>query len=462
MAKHEIPTGDDYVTNSVQASGNDSILRPVPVRKSGGVLSRFSGLFGKAAPTRAPSDDPGVPSVYQKGRVVVITYPDVINAQEALKHPVVGRCVDIIAKAVQSVTWFAEEDPDASPDERRDNKRAISSLNSVLRFPNDRMTGENFRYWMTQNYALYARVPFVVGVGAVGGANGLYPLDARLVSAVLDGRGLLSSYEYGTGTNVTAYPIRRKANGAPYLHEIARPRLDGTFTGSTYERSNSVLSSIALPAQIITLLLQRAIDTASGHPNTKYIVVAEKTLTKKQKEALADHVENMAPGQDESGNILILYNSNVQVHKLDNSLTDIHSKMPMDDMTRLIAGAMGIPIALVGIGAADAAKFAGNYAESRRVFWADTVIPGYLSPFATGMTHAICPPGVRVRYDYDSIDALRDHNIANAAKLEPVTFLSNDEKRELIGFSPTKQEANTTIPSKAPSVATPTAPPASE
>lgn len=418
----------------------------------------------KAAPVREPAADPGngTDGITRRGKVAIISYPDVVNATEAMRHPVIARCVNIIAQSVQSVNWFAEEDPDAAREERTGQVRAIADLNAVLRSPNDRMTGGTFRYWMAMNFALLARVPFLVGVGTLGKPNALYTLNARAVTAVLNDRGLLESYEYGLGEDKTPYPIRRRATGGnPYLYEVAKPNLEGTFTGNglNVNSANPLLCAISLPAEIIRLLLRRAIDTASGHPNTKYIVVAEKTLTKKQKEELAEHVENMAPGEDASGNILILYNSNVSVHKLDNSLADLHSKVPMDDMTRLIAGAFGIPIALVGIGAADAAKFAGNYAESRRVFWADTIIPGYLVPLAEGMTQAICPPGVRIRFDYDTIDALRDHNIANAKELETVTFLSNDEKRELVGFEPTGAANNKAVPSKqAATPATPTPP----
>lgn len=420
----------------------------------------FIPFTRKAAPVREESADPGRPGAYRRGQVAIISYSDVVSADAALKHPVIARCLNIIASAVQSVGWFAEEDPNASTEERAGKTRIIASLNSLLQSPNDRMTGELFRYWMAQNYALFARVPFLVGTGAAGGANAIYPLDAKLVTAVNNDRALIDHYEYGVGASEQrlVYPIRRKAADKPYVYDIARPKLDGTFSGNTVESANNVLCSIALPAQIISLLLRRAIDTASGHPNTKYLVIAEKTLTKRQKEELAAHVESMAPDQENSGNVLILYNSNAQVHKLDNSLADIHSKMPMDDMTRLIAGALGIPIALVGIGAADAAKFAGNYAESRRVFWADTIIPGYLVPFATGMTQAICPPGVRIRFDYDTIDALRDHNITNAQKLETVSFLSNDEKRELCGFEKTNEAANTAVPSRAPQAAPNTQP----
>lgn len=421
--------------------------------------SRLNPFFVKAAPVRSEKEDPGNPTSTRSSKVAFVSYPEVINAAAAMRHPVIARCVDIIAKSVQSVNWYAEEDPDATAGERNGKAQIISGLNDVLREPNDRMTGESLRYWMSQNYALYTRVPMLVGVGAANKPNAVYPLNAAVVQATTNDRGLTTEYEYGTGNDAVRYPTRRKAaEGKPWLYEIARPNLEGTTTTQSMLSSGGILSSIVLPAEIIKLLLRRAIDTAAGHPNTKYVVITEKTLTKKQKQDLQEHVENMAPGADESGNILFLSNTTATIEKLDNSLADIHSKVPMDDMTRMIAGAFGIPIALVGLGAADAAKFAGNYSESRRVFWADTILPGYLAPFATGMTRAIAVPGVRIRFDLDSIDALRDHNVANAAKLEPVTFLSNDEKREMVGFAPTKKPENTAVPSKPPAAAPATTP----
>jgi phage portal protein BeeE len=424
----------------------------------------FFDRFRKAAPDRGRNDEPNNPqyiTLSTGNKAQVITYSDVVNAAEAMRHPIISRCVDVIAKAVQSVSWYAEEDPDATPAERTGKARVIRDLNNVLRSPNDRMSGPTFRFWMAQNYALYARVPFSVGQSVSETANGLYPLNAKFVQAILSASGQVQQYEYGNGNDAQKFPLRRDAKGKPYVYEISKPNLDGSTTGNgtTAQTCNPTLSAIAMPAAIMTVLLRRAYDTASGHPNCKYIVVAEKTLTAKQKESLGKELENMEPGQEESGNVLILYNQGkVQIEKLDNSLADIHSKVPMDDMTRMIAGSFGIPIALVGIGAADAAKFAGNYAESRRVFWADTIIPGYLVPFAEGMTNAICPDGVRIRFDLDSIDALRDHNISNAKDLEIVTFLSNDEKRELTGFAPTGEKQNTAVPSKQAAVsATPPA-----
>ena len=118
--------------------------------------------------------------------------------------------------------------------------------------------------------------------------------------------------------------------------------------------------------------MQRAYDTASGHPNIKYVITSDKTLTKQQVDALKEHLEKSGPGESGSGNVLFLYNTKIEVHMMDNKLGDIHSKIPLDDMTRIIAGVFGVPVALLGLSNADSAKYSNNYEQSRLALWQDT------------------------------------------------------------------------------------------
>ena len=52
-------------------------------------------------------------------------------------------------------------------------------------------------------------------------------------------------------------------------------------------------------------MLPMAADTASGYPNVGISSPVEKTLTKQQKEALSQHLEESAPGQEGSGQVSI-------------------------------------------------------------------------------------------------------------------------------------------------------------
>lgn len=398
----------------------------------------LSRLF-KAAPVRNPNDQPKKPrGKWELGnKKTVVEYSNVVAAEKALDHPVIFRALHKIASSVQQVQWYCEADPDVPLDEQA-GKRQIKAINDLLKSPNDTLAPDQLRYWMALTLACYGRIPFKVGLGTEGLANGIYPLDTALVQGVPDARGQYKAYKYGQGDDAQTFPSRKAAaRGVSYVHEIATPNLSASLNSA---KNITPLRAIGLPADVTDMLMRRAYDTASGHPNMKYIVTTEKTLTEPQIDALREHLESAVPDGDESGNVLFLYNTQVEVHKLDNDLNAIHSKVPLDDMSRMIFGAFGIPISLVGLGAADGAKFAGNYIESRQAFWEDTIVPVYLTPIQTGLTLGICPPGARIRFDLDSIDAIQDSRSNRSKALEPVSFLTNDEKREIAGFAPLTEE----------------------
>lgn len=395
----------------------------------------------KAKPERKPGDQPSpvarVSWVTQQP-IPSVSYQDAISAEKAIIHPVLFRVLHKIANAVSSVQWYIDYDP-AAKNTEKPKKATMKALEDLLHSPNDILAEDQLRYWMALSFATYGRTPLKIGVGTAGLPNGIYPLAATMVKANLDNRGIVKTYTYGSNDNKETLPTRRSVDKmavkTAYAYEIAIPNLQGNVEAG---KSTTPLQACGLPADVITLLLQRAADTAAGHPNSKYIVTAEKTLTVKQKAALKDQILDTEVNQEESGHILFLYNTKVDVHKLDNDLSNIHSKVPLDDMSRMIAGLFGVPVALMGFGASDAAKFASNYGESRESFWADTIIPMYLNPIATGLTAAICPYGARVRFDLDSIESLQASRMARAKDLKDVTFLTDDEKRELCGYGPLK------------------------
>lgn len=397
---------------------------------------KWWNIFKAAAPPeRKPSDDPARAVNNSAGRKSAVNYNSVMAANSAMAHPIVFRCIHKIAVAVQTVPWRAVADP-SLPEAKRAKKGTLDTLNAVLQSPNDLMTGAQLRYWMAINKATYGRMGIKVGMGALQEPNAMYPLAADQLSLDTDEKGNLLRFLYGNGDKAEPIPPKKRAEpGKAYAFEISTPGLEAG-KGAAADRCINALQAIGLPSQITRLLLQRAIDTASGHPNTKYLIIGEKTLTNKQKKDIIEHIENTEPGQDSSGNVLFLYNASFKVEKLDNELNDIHSKVPMDDMTRMIYSAFGIPIALAGLGAADAAKFAGNFDGSRRSFWEDTIIPEYLTPMAQGLTSYFAPPGAIIEFDYDGIPALAEARAVRAKEVNGIDYLTYDEKRKLAGFGP--------------------------
>jgi phage portal protein BeeE len=402
-------------------------------------MGRFLDLFVKRAPERAPTEEPFSPVYVVAGQPVrYLSQGAIKTAEEAQKKsPQMYRITNFIASAVQSVPWFCEPDPDVGKSEQA-NPGDIKAINALLKSPNDTYTSQQMQYWIALNLMLYARAHFKVGVGSTNKPNGIYPLAAKHMAGVPNSRGVVESYDYGMGQQKTSYPTRRTAEkrgpGTAYAAEISFPTLSGM---PEYNKAPAAIESLFIPINIITALMQRALDTASGYPNVRYVITAEKTLTRQQKETLTKHLEESAPGEEHSGEVLFLYNTDIKVHTLDNKLGDIHSKLPLDDMTRQIAGVFGVPVALLGLGSADAAKYASNYVESRLSFWQDTIVPSYLTPIAGGMTQALCPYGARVNFDLDAVAALWQGRADLGVKLSKVTFLTTTEKRAIVGFEKT-------------------------
>jgi phage portal protein BeeE len=402
--------------------------------------------FLKLAPRRE-RDHPSSANFNFQGKKATITYVEAISAELAMAHPVLYRCVNKIATSVQSVKWMAAKDDTAKG--KKITTSQLSEVQEVLDYPNDNMTAQQLRYWLALSYASSQRVGLKAGFGAVEKKlNGIYPLDPAVLSAIFNAYGTIIGFEFGTGVNKQTFPSRARAGeGNDYAFHFQTPNLQANLSnGKVY----TPLKALGLPAEVINLLLRRAIDTAGGHPNTKYVVVAERSLTNDQKSAIVQHLQNMAPGDDESGQVLTIYNTKVEIHKLDNNLNDIHSKVPLDDMARMIAGVYGIPVSLLGLAAADGAKFAGNYIESRRSFWEDTIIPGYLEPIGSGLAKGCLPEGMTIEWDLDSIEALRDVRTTRAKELTLVTFLEQNEKRDLCGFGPLSYELAPAVPGVMP------------
>lgn len=400
-----------------------------------------------APPARKATDNPArLLQVHWTGRAIApVSYHEAVVAHAAMAHPIVHRCLNKLGSSVQTATWYAEKDGRDSrlpSDKRAWTSADEKALESLLASPNNDMTAAELRYWAALSLACFGIAYFKVGRGIDGRPNGLYPLDAPRMRPIIAANGLIRGYSLQPNGEAVDFMTREEAakrddpekhSYHPYVVRIAIPGLLFTPTGLAL---NSPLQSLGMPAQIISLLMQRAIDTASGHPNSRYMVTADQLLTRPQEEELARNLERREAGGEDAGRVLFIAGANVKTAKLDNDLTDIHSKMPMDDMARQIAGGFGIPIALIGLGAADGAKFAGNYIESRRAFWEDTVDPCYLKPIEEGLTKALCPPGMSIKFDRDTIPALQDARVEKAAKLEKITFLTEDEKRELAGFPP--------------------------
>jgi len=368
----------------------------------------------------------------------IATVENIVAAKKALEHPIIFRALNKVGLTVQSVNWYVTENPDAKAAETSGTKRQRDSLQKVLNNPNANMSGAQLRYFAALSWACFGKMAFKVSVMSDGTVAGIFPLGIEFLRAEFDNYGQVNTFEYGLTQPKMKIPslfsAKKNDKGQPtesFAFLITKPSLSGALD---MEKHNTPLQSVGLPKAVYDALMTRALDTANGAPNSTWLVTADRDLDKDQADAVKDGIEDTKPGEDESGGVIFIAGTNVKVQELKNDLSDIHSKVPADDMIRQMFGAFGIPLALANIGGADGGKFANNYDESRKAFFEDTIEPEYLSPIEEGFTQALCVPGYVIKFDRDNIPALRKSRAETAGLWDKVMFLDEDEKREAAGW----------------------------
>ena len=102
---------------------------------------------------------------------------------------------------------------------------------------------------------------------------------------------------------------------------------------------------------------------------------------------------------------------------------------------REIALAFGVPPMLLGIPGDNTYS---NYQEANRVFWRGTVLP-LATRIGQSLTHWLAPAfgaEVRLVVDTDNVPALAKDRAALWEQVGKAGFLTVNEKREAIGYSP--------------------------
>jgi len=377
----------------------------------------------------------------------VVSYSNVMAAQRAMEHPVVFRCLDKLGLTVQSVKWDVGEGPQNLPTSDAGFTAAQrKALQQILQRPNPTMSGAQLRYSAAISWACFGRMAFKVSVMNDGRVNAIWPLGIPFLKQKFDNYGNVTTFEYGDSAGKETIPsfstVAKNEKGRPianYAFMIVKPSINGAMN---FDVQNTPLQAIGLPVALYDALMMRALESAEGTPNSKWLVTASRDLDDGQAKDVKEGIENTKPGGDNGGEIIFIAGTDVKVQEIKNDLSDIHSKVPLDDQARTIIAAFGIPIAVMGQTSADGSKFANNYDESRKAFFEDTIEPGYLTPLEDGFSMFLCGAGYRVIFDRDSIPALRKSRADIAATYDKVTFISEDEKREVTGW-PAKKEGQT-------------------
>ena len=161
-------------------------------------------------------------------------------------------------------------------------------------------------------------------------------------------------------------------------------------------------------------------------------------MSEQQRELLSHDIDRLYKGSQNAGRLVVL-EGDFEWKEMGLSHKDMDFIDGKNQSAREIAQAFGVPPMLVGV--PGDATFA-NYREARYHLWEDTVLPllDHLLAEMNLWLDGYFGPHVTLGYDLDAIPALSLKRDATWQKIENATFLTRNEKRQLLGFPPLANE----------------------
>lgn len=334
------------------------------------------------------------------------------------KNVIVYRCVNLIARGLASVPWLLYDGEEEIYDH---------PLLNLLNSPSPRQAGSAFMEAMI-GYLLLSGNTYIEAVFEGGGiVRELHPLRPDRVTIVPGADGLPAAYEYSVNGKSCRIPCDSKTGESPILHLKLFHPLNDWYGMSPLEAASQSVDQHNTVAGHNLAILQN-----SGRPSGALMVPTG--LTHAQREEAREDLRRLHQGVQNAGNVIVI-EGECKWQEMGLSPKDLDFIEGKNLSAREIAQAFGVPPMLVGV--PGDATFA-NYKEARFHLWEDTIIP-LLEYIVAEFNLWLVPffdEKVRLSYDLDSISALAPRREAAWAKVAGVDFLTVNEKRQAVGYTP--------------------------
>ncbi len=337
-----------------------------------------------------------------------------------MKNPVAHRAVRMIAEAAAAVPWLAYEGKAEVADH--------AALSLLLR-PNGRQGGADFLEALYGHLLLSGNAyvePLMVG-GAVRELHLLRP-DRVAIIAGRDGWPL--AYDYHAGGVTRRLPAEVESGaGLAVLHlKLFHPLDDHSGL------SPLVAAGAALDLSNAASGWNKALLDNSARPSGALVYQPKDggNLSPNQYDRLKEQLEEGYSGAANAGRPLVL-EGGLDWKAMALSPKDMDFMEAKNGAARDIALGLGVPPMLLGI---PGDNTYANYQEAHRAFYRLTVLPMI---FRTAASFSAWLGGVfgerlRLEPDLDGVAGLATEREALWARVGAATFLSDDEKREAVGY----------------------------
>ena len=335
-----------------------------------------------------------------------------------MRNPVAHRSVRLIAEAAAAVSWLLYEDGielDRHP------------LLALLARPNQRQAGASFMEAL-YGHLLLSGNAYCELVEAGPQARELHLLRPDRVSIVTDTDGWPVALDHGSGRMKRRIALKSE-DGPGALHLRMFHPLDDHYGFPPLEAA-----LVALDLSQAAGRWNKALLDNSARPSGALVYAPKDggNLTDEQFERLKTELEEGYTGAARAGRPLLL-EGGLDWKAMGLTPKDMDFVEARNAASRDIALAFGVPPMMLGIPGDNTYS---NYQEANRAFYRLTVLP--LVARVAGEFSAWLAPvfGERLRlsFDTDRIEGLAAERDALWARIGAADFLSDDEKREAVGY----------------------------
>lgn len=335
-------------------------------------------------------------------------------ARNAIAH----RCVRLIAEAVSSC-----------PLQVSGEGAGAQAARALLARPNpDQCGAEVFETF--HGHLQVAGDAYLELAGGAEGPHALYALRPDRMRVVTGPRGWADGWEYRLGSEARVFARDRASGRSAILHMKLFNPVDDHYGQSPMEAAARAVDVHNAGGTWAKALLDNA-----ARPSGALVVTGREggdgRLTEAQYDRLKGELEGLYSGAANAGRPLLL-EGGLDWKPMGHSPAEMDFIQARREAAREIALAFGAPPMLLGL---PGDNTYANYREANLAFYRQTVLPlarktasaltGWLAPWLGG--------GFAVEADETALPALSDERAARWAQVSAAGFLSNDEKRALLG-----------------------------
>ena len=374
-----------------------------------------------AAPAERKETTPGFVALHLQGEAIWTRRDYATLAREGfMRNPVAYRCVRLISEAASAVPWLLY---------RGSAELEDHPLAALLARPNMRQSGASFLEAL-YGHLLISGNAYCELVEAGPEARELHLLRPDRVAVTADADGWPTALEYRTGGTKRRIPLSGESESAA-LHVTMFHPLDDHYGFAPIEAALTALDLHNAAGRWNKALLDN-----SARPSGALVYAPKDggNLTDEQFGRLKAELEEGYTGASRAGRPLLL-EGGLDWKAMGLTPKDMDFVEARNGASRDIALAFGVPPMMLGIPGDNTYS---NYQEANRAFYRLTVLPLALRVAAefTAWLGARFGEGLRLDIDIDRIEGLSVERDALWARLEGAGFLTDDEKREAVGYGP--------------------------